>query len=615
MEQYPPMILDTMPFRVSKKRIDHIQLISTIRDLSMSASISSISKVHKAQHHEIFLRSERLYLLACKQAKTNPILTNLYPDRVADLPNKFGSFKDSICQPMSTTYMSKLLKNELQRLMPYAHGYISLTKGSVLKLDHSFWAASLLTDSNGKKSAGAVLTVMNEIGEIVASYVTESKSLNEVKHEFKMLTRRLNNDDNTVKVVYTDNPHADSNFLRDVLGNVDLPIKRDIFHCMQDIFRSCKAGPERKIFMSAVSNSFFKNDNGDQLSVEAEFIEKGWRLEDIRKMPSKWWQDKRRRYIRDPTEIIQKLNDLFFEYMSKNIFKDEMIITHSKVISQLEAGWYHDPHNVQMHFNISKENEPPRFCTCRGTSQLEGFHRCLQDLFDNCMSQELMHLLFVFFIYAWNITKAVNVRGSQILKVLDAQLQNDVKQLYLDLNAQEMPCHVKDHILLKPSWKVEKGPEPDCHETFGIIRFRYSSEAFQASQNALDVIQAYTAVEMENNDDSIALDSAEEFDFEDETPQHFIMDPQWALRLKRLIREDGHVTTDDEKLYFLAIIERFKSNSRPGFTNVNFHEMAIHWNTVVSRAILMEEPIRYADNGELSVDNFTFKTRYIHFDT
>ena len=55
---------------------------------------------------------------------------------------------------MSSATMGKMLKNELQRLMPYAHRYIAMTKGSILKLDRSFWAAKLFIDYNGKKMQG-----------------------------------------------------------------------------------------------------------------------------------------------------------------------------------------------------------------------------------------------------------------------------------------------------------------------------------------------------------------------------------------------------------------------------------------------------------------------------
>jgi hypothetical protein len=113
------------------------------------------------------------------------------------------------------------------------------------------------------------------------------------------------------------------------------------------------------------------------------------------------------------------------------------------------------------------------------------------------------------------------------------------------------------------------------------------------------------------NDLDQNLDSEGEFDFNDESPPHFMMDPQWSLRLKGLIRSDGHVTTEEEKKYFLAIVKNFKRNMRPGFANVRFHDMAIHWNTAVSRAILTNEPIIVNDPLlQFSDHNFTFKTRY-----
>lgn len=274
------------------------------------------------------------------------------------------------------------------------------------------------------------------------------------------------------------------------MRNPELPVKRDIFHALQDIFRSCKAGPERQVYMAAVSNCFYSNDLGDQRAVEEEYIAKGWTLDEIKKMPLKWWQDKRRRYVLNPDRIVTKLNALFMEYMPKNIFKDDMLITHAQIISQLQSGWYHDPEGVDMHYRTTPDDQPARYITSRSTSQLEAFHRTLRDVFSSTMSNVLMHLLLMFHMFDWNLKKSRNHRGSKALAVLDAQLQNDVRQLYVDMNVDEalLPQSIRDWSLLKPAWPLVEGPEPDFHETFGIIRFKYQSEAFQVSQEVCSTV-------------------------------------------------------------------------------------------------------------------------------
>lgn len=124
-------------------------------------------------------------------------------------------------------------------------------------------------------------------------------------------------------------------------------------------------------------------------------------------------------------------------------------------------------------------------------------------------------------------------------------------------------------------------------------------------------VPQHDGVEDEHEED---LDSDGELDYTNETPSQFAMDPQWTLRLQGLIREDGHVTTNAEKKYFITIASRFKTNQF--FCSIKSHEMAMFWNVEVSKSILNSIPIRTSvnrgDTGDwsFSVDEFTFKTRY-----
>jgi len=220
--QYPPIVQEMLPFRVLNKLVIHRQLIQEIREGKMSGSISSIQRTHASLMQTQYMQNFKHYLLAVKRVKTHPSLRHFMGNY---RPKPFPSFDQLPVKPISTTTMTKLYKDEVRRLLPLIHGYTGLLTGEVLKWDHTFWVARLMTDANGVGSKTCVFSVMNEYGEVLASYFCESKSLNELRKEVQMLKVRLLQG-GQVKLIYTDNPGGDLTFIHSVFGQNTI-VKRD----------------------------------------------------------------------------------------------------------------------------------------------------------------------------------------------------------------------------------------------------------------------------------------------------------------------------------------------------------------------------------------------------
>jgi len=132
-------------------------------------------------------------------------------------------------------------------------------------MDHTFWVTKFVRDQNGDQTYYAMLTVMNEYAEVMAFYFCKSKSLYELKEELQLLKSRYTSSD-TIRVIYTDNASADEVFLKSVFGD-GIQVKRDIFHVLNDYFKSCYKHPLRSWFIGDIRECFFTDDLDDKEAI------------------------------------------------------------------------------------------------------------------------------------------------------------------------------------------------------------------------------------------------------------------------------------------------------------------------------------------------------------
>jgi hypothetical protein len=57
--------------------------------------------------------------------------------------------------------------------------------GEILKLDHTFKTATYIREADGQPAFTAVLTIMNEFTQILAQFMTHTKSLDELQEQLK----------------------------------------------------------------------------------------------------------------------------------------------------------------------------------------------------------------------------------------------------------------------------------------------------------------------------------------------------------------------------------------------------------------------------------------------
>ena len=244
-----------------------------------------------------------------------------------------------------------------------------------------------------------------------------------------------------------------------------------------------------------------------------------------------WFRNRIRKYIVDSKVIKNDLHRVYQRYSSfEGLFKSRMKATHNSVIAQLAAGYLSDPEDVNVYFNISNDVEKPKYITVRGTSQLESLHYHIQKILSgpNCR-EETMHMVLTDRLYRWNMLKAkLNRKMDNVDVVYDPKLK----------------CHIdtiREQLLLKKKYFV---PMLNEIEGFGILRQRFSSEAFIASRSIF-------RSGMESNNDYICV-------------------------RKGIIRPTAPITTDAEKLLYKILVEEYN-----GFT-----QMVLDWNQLILNAVV-----------------------------
>lgn len=580
VKQFPPLLRMEIPFIVFKKLIVHEQLIQEIREGKMVSSMSGIQRCHATLLKTQYMNNLKRYLLACRRLQTHPGLRFFARDYQI---KQFPSFDQLPYSAISSSQMTRIYKTEILRLLPLIHGYTSLLHGAALKWDHTFWVAKMVTDENGTARSSCVFTIMNGVGEVLASYFCPSKSLNYLKQELQMFRNR-NNFFETAKVVWTDNPTGDANTIRELFGPETL-IKRDIQHAFLDYCKGClQKSNFRKSFIREVVDAFFQTEDIDMEGVFLRYADIYTR-DQMKKFPKSWWKRRVRRYTRKKLSQEQILEQIFLRYRNKKLFNSNMTEIHSKIIAHVRQGWYEDPPSemITMHYNIGTD-EKPIFITIRSTSQLENYHRVLRLPMEGCMSELLMHLVYVDVMYRWNINKAIRIRKVPLLNVYDPQLYNDIFKLYEDLGiaVDLRPEFIAFWTSVKPAWDLATGPDPEIHETFGVLRHAYGSEAYQVSQEYVDDISDQLA------DENFECNDIFHVQEQLEAKNNFLLNEKKAqLQLQGLTRVATPIDNEEqEQFYYSMVVKYLPRTNRIIFESVDHIQMAIDWNIEIHTSIL-----------------------------
>ncbi len=326
-----------------------------------------------------------------------------------------------------------------------------------------------MREANGDQFYYAMLTVMNEYAEVMGFYFCTSKSLYELEEEMKLLQKRYT-DSSQVSVVYTDNARADELFLKSVFGE-HIQVKRDIFHVLNDYYKGCYKHPLRSWFMGDIRQAFFTDDLEDKEAVIRLLLQKHadeLPLDVLADKDEKWFRRRIRKYIVDTDVIKKELQRVIERYKDfPGLFKTHMHVTHQSIIEQLVKGFLTDPSGENVYFDISNDNEEPKYITIRGTSQLESLHYHIQKVLSgpNC-NEETLHLVLTDRLYRWNVAK-----GSVNRNMVDDLIYDPKVKSEIDLLRGKLHLKKKHNI-----------PKTTLNEGFGILRSRYASEAYIASQ-------------------------------------------------------------------------------------------------------------------------------------
>ena len=597
---YPPLIRCEIPFRVMSKSIISLDFINEIRESRISASMSAIALQHKALIDTWYATAHKKFLLAIQRMKTHPLhrhsTTNV---------QKFPSLNDMKIRPVSAEQLSRIYEDDVRRNLPLVAGYTALLRGTVLKWDHTFWVAKLIVNADGRKHSTALFSIMNEVGEILGSYFCHNKSLQSLKTEISMLRDRITHDHHPVKVIYTDNPNADKRFIGEIFGSTIL-VRRDVYHAIQDYTKGCNTKSEfRCSFISEVSSAFFLTNDGDRERVFTRYETSGiYTREQMRQFPRSWWKRRVKRYVRPKGDLEEMLESIFHRYRDKRLYNDRMLDIHTKIIAHVQRGWYDDPvdPSIPLHFNIGSD-ECPVFITSRSTSQLENFHRCIRGTMDSCLSESMMHLVFMDFVFRWNINKAINIRKVPLLSVYDPQLLNDIWKLSeeLEVPTSIRPPFVQSWKPVVPAWCDDNnGPEVEIHETFGVLRHQYANESFIVSQVFMEEVNRFEEREIEAVEGSDAPELS-----------NFLFRPEWDLRLQSVTRRVSFIGNDAEKGLFYTMAPKFMTDTK--FENIRANEMALEWNVDIQTAVLDDRDTITTSIDRGHRENMTFPLKDIGF--
>jgi hypothetical protein len=470
LESLPEIVRCQFDFLIGKRSAYKKEMCIYAREMQQCTSFKSASEVHRALITNSNMLQEKKYLLHMAEIRSPRNISSFLASSLCPPPEiiSFGISKFA-----SPPKIRKMAIEELHEQERYMNASMRSLTGRCLKIDHTFWVTKFVRERNGDQFYYAMFTVMNEYAEVMAFYFCTSKSLAEVREELKLIKRRYEGMEDSLQIIYTDNPRSDEVLLKEIFGD-QVQVKRDIFHVLNDYFKACYKHPLRPWLMGELRRSFFTDEETDKELIINALLKSGYTMEQINKKDEKWFRSRSRKYIIDPDLIKENLEEVIQRYSSfSKLFKKEMKSKHKSIQQQLLGGYLTDPSDSSVYFDISTTDDSPKFITIRGTSQLESLHYHIQKVLEgpNC-SEETIHLTLMDRFYRWNKKKGAINRQMESDLCFDPKLQHRVDSLRRQLG-------------LPAKHKIETDVSSKPEEGFGILRKRFASEAYIASQELL----------------------------------------------------------------------------------------------------------------------------------
>jgi hypothetical protein len=295
--------------------------------------------------------------------------------------------------------------------------------------------------------------------------------------------------------------------------------------------------------MGEIRECFFTDELDDKEAIVRMLIQQHpeeFPLDVLATKDDNWFRSRIRKYIVNAATIKKDLRRVYARYKEfDRFFKTNMESTHQSILTQLDSGYLTDPVDANVYFNISDDLENPKYITIRGTSQLESLHYHIQKILSgpNCR-EETVHLALTDRLYRWNITKGALNRQVENDMVYDPKLKSEIDFL-------------RSKLLMKKKYYI---PTVTNIEGFGILRRRFASESYIASQTIILQHETFASI------------------------GSTIGTSQLCYR-KGILKEATPIITKAEKTMYKILVEDDDS----------LNQIALNWNHLILNALMQQK--------------------------
>lgn len=193
LEQLPDFVVEQLPVILTHRgAIDKDVADLMVEEvLSPGGDFSSVERRLRELRNQDFVRTQQLYYQFYDWI-TSPVdgqpRINAHKE-----PKSFGKLEDMDeywgCVPTSQ-WLSGIFTSVLDEALSWCRRYQTTIFGRILRSDHTHEVCKYIRNSDHQKVYSAVLTIMNEWGQIVAQWFVETKSYAEVNDAFAALKDR-----------------------------------------------------------------------------------------------------------------------------------------------------------------------------------------------------------------------------------------------------------------------------------------------------------------------------------------------------------------------------------------------------------------------------------------
>lgn len=196
MRQLPEFVQSALPVVITKKGAicselleQLVQQILTTSNFSAAAgNIRELScaHLHKTQNEYLqFLEYRRqLYYDGYKYSSTK------YPYDLSSIGLDDQGASNMFCYNPSAKWLEDIFMECMEQPLEFVLRYQASITGRYLCADHTFKSAKYIRNADRSKTYEGIFTVMNELCQVVAQYMVQTKSWLEIKAGMTLLWKR-----------------------------------------------------------------------------------------------------------------------------------------------------------------------------------------------------------------------------------------------------------------------------------------------------------------------------------------------------------------------------------------------------------------------------------------